>query len=193
MLVNLFGSYGSNEHTCLEMTVKREPLKTSIADPAACKGIVALDKLKENYGHTIPGNPGDLMDWCLEQPTSALLDLLAYAAAKSVNAVKSGYLERKLQRAHADRLAQALKIDVTQWYEPTGENYFSRISKTGIKQAITEQRRGRRTRRYRHVEGRRGGPCLAQDCRNRMASRVGADCPLRRAGARTAGRSQCRR
>lgn len=138
MLVNLFGSYGSNEHTCLEMTVKSEPLKTSIADPAACKGIVALDKLKENYGHTIPGDPDDLMDWCLEQPTSTLLDLLAYAAAKSVNAVKSGYLERKVQRAHADRLAQALKIEMTQWYEPTGENYFARISKTGIKQAITE-------------------------------------------------------
>ena len=138
MLVNLFGSYGGNDYTSLEVTAKSERLETSIADPAACTGIVALDELKENYGHTIPGKPSDLLEWCLEQPTSTLLDLLAYAAAKSVNAVQHPHYERKSQRAHAERLAQALKIDMTQWYAPTGENYFGRISKAGLKQAVTE-------------------------------------------------------
>jgi ParB family chromosome partitioning protein len=138
MLVNLFGSYGGNDYTSLEVTLKSERLETHIADPAACNGIVALDELKENYGHTIPGKPSDLLEWCLEQPTSTLLDLLAYAAAKSVNAVQHPHYERKSQRAHAERLAQALRIDMTQWYAPTGENYFGRISKAGIKQAITE-------------------------------------------------------
>ena len=138
MLVNLFGSYGGNDYTSLEVTAKSERLETSIADPAACKGIVALDELKENYGHTIPGKPSDLLEWCLEQPTSTLLDLLAYAAAKSVNAVQHPHYERRSQRAHAERLAQALKIDMTQWYAPTGENYFGRISKAGLKQAVTE-------------------------------------------------------
>lgn len=138
MLVNLFGNYGGNDYTCLEVTAKSERLETSIADPAACSGIVALDELKENYGHTIPGKPSDLLEWCLEQPTSTLLDLLAYAAAKTVNAVQHPHYERKSQRAHAERLAQALKIDMTQWYAPTGENYFGRISKAGLKQAVTE-------------------------------------------------------
>lgn len=138
MLVNLFGSYGGSDYTSLEVTVKSERLETSIANPAACKGIVALDELKENYGHTIPGKPSDLLEWCLEQPTSTLLELLAYAAAKSINAVQHPHSERKSQRAHAERLAQALKTDMTQWYAPTGENYFGRISKAGIKQAITE-------------------------------------------------------
>ncbi|MCW5712818.1 hypothetical protein WMC41_31190 (plasmid) [Shinella yambaruensis] len=138
MLVNLFGNYGGNDYTCLEVTAKSERLESSIADPAACMGIVALDELKENYGHTIPGKPSDLMEWCLEQPASTLLDLLAYAAAKSINAVQYPHYERESQRAHAERLAQALKIDMTQWYAPTSENYFGRISKAGIKQAVTE-------------------------------------------------------
>ncbi|MBY3440971.1 hypothetical protein HFN89_44475 [Rhizobium laguerreae] len=64
--------------------------------------------------------------------------MLAYAAAKSVNALQLGHYERRKQRAHADRLAQALKIDMTQWFEPTTENYFGRVSKTGIEQALTE-------------------------------------------------------
>ncbi|WP_168169009.1 hypothetical protein [Shinella sp. HZN7] len=51
--------------------------------------------------------------------------------------MKSGYLERKVQRAMRPA-GTGLKIDMTRWYEPTGENYFARISKTGIKQAITE-------------------------------------------------------
>lgn len=138
MLVNLFGNYGGTEYTSLEVTAKSEPLETIIADPAACSGIVAMDELKENYSHTIPGKASDLLEWCLEQPTSTLLDLLAYAAAKSINAVQHPHYERKSQRAHAERLAQALKIDMTQWYAPTVENYFGRISKAGIKQAITE-------------------------------------------------------
>ncbi|MBP1848322.1 ParB family chromosome partitioning protein [Rhizobium petrolearium] len=138
MLTDLFNSYGSNDETCLEVKVKSERLETSIKDPAACKGIAAMDDLKENYGHTVPGNPRHLWDWCLEQPTATLLDLLAYAAARSVNALQLPHFERKVQRAHAERLARALKIDMTLWFEPTADNYFGRISKTGMVQAVTE-------------------------------------------------------
>lgn len=138
MLASLFHPYGSTDETCLEVKLTSEKLETSIKNPAACKGIVTMDDLRENYGHTIPGNPHDLWEWCLEQPTATLLDLLAYAAAKSVNALQLGHYERRKQRAHADRLAQALKIDMTQWFEPTAENYFGRVSKTGIEQALTE-------------------------------------------------------
>lgn len=138
MLASLLGNFGGNDYTSLELTVKSERLEDSIADPAACKGITVLDELKENYGHILPGRPNDLFEWCLEQPSSTLLDLLAYAAAKSVNAVQHPHFERKAQRAHAERLAQALNVDMTQWYVPTGENYFGRISKAGIKDAITQ-------------------------------------------------------
>ncbi|MBY3370042.1 ParB/RepB/Spo0J family partition protein [Rhizobium laguerreae] len=138
MLASLFHPYCSTDETCLEVKLTSEKLETSIKNPAACKGIVTMDDLRENYGHTIPGNPHDLWEWCLEQPTATLLDLLAYAAAKSVNALQLGHYERRKQRAHADRLAQALKIDMTRWFEPTTENYFGRVSKTGIEQALTE-------------------------------------------------------
>ncbi|QKK28012.1 ParB/RepB/Spo0J family partition protein [Rhizobium hidalgonense] len=90
MLASLFHPYGSTDETCLEVKLTSEKLETSIKNPAACKGIVTMDDLRENYGHTIPGNPHDLWEWCLEQPTATLLDLLAYAAAKSVNVRRCG-------------------------------------------------------------------------------------------------------
>lgn len=138
MLASLFHPYDSTDETCLEVKLTSERLEASIKNPAACKGIVAMDDLRENYGHTIPGNPHELWEWCLEQPTATLLDLLAYAVAKSVNALQLPHYERRKQRAHADRLAQALKIDMTQWFEPTAEKYFGRISKIGIERALTE-------------------------------------------------------
>ncbi|MCA1371575.1 ParB/RepB/Spo0J family partition protein [Bradyrhizobium sp. BRP14] len=138
MLASLFHPYGSTEETCLEVKLTSENLEGSIKNPEACKGTAAMDDLRENYGHIVPGNPRDLWGWCLEQPTATLLDLLAYAAATSVNALQLGHYERRKQGAHADRLSKALKIDMTHWFEPTAENYFGRISKTGIEQAITE-------------------------------------------------------
>lgn len=139
MLMSLFNPYGGiSEETCLEVKVTSEKLETSIKDAATCKALATMNDLKENYGHTIPGNPYDLWDWCLDQPQSVLLDLLAYAAARSVNALQLGHYERKRQRAHADRLAQALAFDMTQWFEATADSYFGRVSKTGIEQAITE-------------------------------------------------------
>ncbi|WP_323131138.1 ParB/RepB/Spo0J family partition protein [Sinorhizobium medicae] len=139
MLMSLFNPYGGiREDTCLEVKVTSEKLETSIKDAASCKALATMNDLKENYGHAIPCNPNDLWDWCLEQPQSTRLDLLAYAAARSVNALQLAHYERKRQRDHADRLAQALAIDMTQWFEASADSYFGRVSKTGIEQAITE-------------------------------------------------------
>lgn len=139
MLMSLFNPHGGiSDETCLEVKVTSEQLETSIKDATTCKALATMNDLKENYGHSIPGNPSDLWDWCLDQPQSVLLDLLAYAAARAVNALQLGHYERRKQRAHADRLAQALAFDMTQWFEATADSYFGRVSKTGIEQAITE-------------------------------------------------------
>ncbi|SCB39022.1 ParB/RepB/Spo0J family partition protein [Rhizobium hainanense] len=129
--------YGSEE-TCLELRLTSERLENSIKDPAECKGTVALDELAENYGHHLPGNPADLWEWCLGQSRDELMNLLAFAAAKSVNALQLPHYDRKKQRQHADRLATVLNIDMAAWFTPTSENYFGRISKAGIEEALIE-------------------------------------------------------
>jgi hypothetical protein len=37
-----------------------------------------------------------------------------------------------------DRLAATLKLDMATWFTPTAENYFARVSKTGILEALKE-------------------------------------------------------
>ncbi len=40
--------------------------------------------------------------------------------------------------AHANALASALSLDLTAWFTPTGENFFSRVGRTTVVAALTE-------------------------------------------------------
>lgn len=135
LLLNGSSLYGTEE-SCLDIRLTSERLGGIIKDAAECKGIVEFDTLSEMYGDHIPGSAGDLWYWLLEKPQDELLSLLAYAAAKSVNALHLAHYERSKQRAHADRLATALNMDMREWFVPTAANYFSRVSKTGIEEAL---------------------------------------------------------
>nr|WP_181377297.1 chromosome partitioning protein ParB [Ochrobactrum sp. LM19]AJW29950.1 ParB-like partitioning protein [Ochrobactrum sp. LM19] len=126
------------EATCLELRVTSEPLRNSIRDADNVQAIQTMDDMRENYGDTIPGNPDDLWDWCMTRDQSELLNVLAFVAASSVNAVQCAHYSRSAQRSHADRLAEALGMDMRSWFTPTAANYFSRISKTGIEAALAE-------------------------------------------------------
>ncbi len=126
------------EESCLDIRLTSERLGGIIKDAADCKGIVEFDTLSEMYGDHIPGSASDLWFWLLEKPQDELLSLLAYAASKSVNALHLGHYARSKERAHADRLATALNMDLREWFVPTAANYFSRVSKTGIEEALAE-------------------------------------------------------
>lgn len=80
-----------------------------------------------------------LWPWLLKQDTDTLLNLLAFCAAASVNAV-----QQKTDRADSDRLVHAgmlaedLKLDMKKWFTPTAGNYFSRVGKQQILEALQE-------------------------------------------------------
>lgn len=99
----------------------------------------AIAGARESWGNRIPGSPEALWTWCLEQDQQVLLDLLAFCLARSVNAVRTkndGAGDPRF--AHADRLAEALKLDMAAWFTPTAENYFGKVSKPRILDAIRE-------------------------------------------------------
>jgi ParB family chromosome partitioning protein len=80
-----------------------------------------------------------LWDWALEQPQNVLMNVLAVAVAHTVNAVQSPHDDASTGRlAAADALARALTFDMADWWQPTAANYFTRIKKDQILQAIQE-------------------------------------------------------
>ncbi|MGH7490663.1 MAG: hypothetical protein ACREMY_34375, partial [bacterium] len=52
------------------------------------KAFVELEAARETWGQRVPGAPEALWTWCLEQDQAVLLDLLAFCAATTVNAVQ---------------------------------------------------------------------------------------------------------
>jgi ParB family chromosome partitioning protein len=98
-----------------------------------------LDRARTQWGDRLPGNPAELFAWCLAQDTDTLLGVLAYCVSHTVNAVQGKGDRPDSERfVHADGLAEALSIDMAAWFRPTAENYFARISKTAILEALKE-------------------------------------------------------
>jgi ParB family chromosome partitioning protein len=130
---DLLGRASGN--TCFEVFAKTQSLR----GVEGTKAFDAMTSAEESWGSKIPGTPDALWTWCLEQDQQVLLDLLAFCMARSVNAVRTKRDSADDHRfAHADRLAATLKLDMTTWFTPTAENYFAKVSKSGILEALTE-------------------------------------------------------
>ena len=106
-----------------------------------------------------------------------LLDLLAFCASGTVNAVRTKVDRHEAERfAHADQLAAALRLDMADWFQPTAENYFSRIGKAGIIAALRRRKaapppRGRRRRSPNWPRLPSGNWRTRDGCRNCCAAR----------------------
>ncbi|KFC70271.1 putative DNA-binding protein [Devosia sp. LC5] len=137
MLLRVGYSY-AREQSAVQVSVTPEYLKGAISDYDDYAPVVEFASMWENLGHSIPGNPTDLWDWLIDKSTDELLILLAAAAAKGVNVVEKKFSDRGQAFEHGKVLSRALSLDMADWFTPTAENYFKRISKDQIVVAIKE-------------------------------------------------------
>ena len=129
--------FSHRQATSLELSGKSQSLKLVEGSTAFQR----LEQARENWGQRIPGTPDALWAWCLEQDQSVLLDLLTFCAACMVNTVQHKTDRPDCARLeHAKQLGMALKLDMKVWFTPTAENYFSRVSKPQILEALTVAR-----------------------------------------------------
>lgn len=111
--------------SCLDLSLSVQSLKRAEGSKAA----LALEDARSRWEERLPKDADHLWNWCLTQLSSTLLDLLALCAALSLDAVIIPKRSDAGRLAHADALAKALAFDMAAWFQPTAENYFSRISK----------------------------------------------------------------
>lgn len=121
--------------SCLQMSSSQPCLREAEGSTA----FLSLEEQRRGWFSKLPRESAELWRWCLEQNQEMLLRLLAFCAARSVNSVKAKTDTdggRRLQ--HANALALALDQDMTKWFVPTAENFFSKVSKARIGDALTE-------------------------------------------------------
>ena len=94
-----------------------------IDDSAACKLFAATIKAATKG---MPKQPEKLWAWLIEKDQKTLLSILAVCAASTVDAVvkRHGAADHA---AHAAELAEAVKLDMTQYWQATAEGYSARL------------------------------------------------------------------
>jgi ParB family transcriptional regulator, chromosome partitioning protein len=83
----------------------------------------------------MPKNPEKLWDWLLGKDQKELLALLAVCAAACVDTIQKRGTDDSIAVRTAE-LAEALKLDMADYWQPTAAGYFSRVSKEQTLAAI---------------------------------------------------------
>lgn len=119
----------------VEISGQLKDLAPSIKEPEACAALTEWTRIHETWGYKLPGDPGDLWEWLLEQPPHELLELLAVVTAANINAVEAKHDHDRDRLAHADQLATALKLDMNSHWEAQAP-FLSRLSKVQIAEVM---------------------------------------------------------
>ena len=93
-----------------------------------------LDDAETQWGDRLPGTPAARFNWLKTQDESVLLELLAFCTARSFNVVVGN--ARKAD--HSDVIADALGVDMADWWTPTEGRFFSHVSKAKAIEVVGE-------------------------------------------------------
>ena len=127
--------YNGRRDTILQITANAQSLHRVAGSPAHD----LIGKAEEHWTGLLPGEPAALLSWCLAQDGDTLRGLLTFCAARTVNAVllKADRPDsRRMQQAAC--LAEALHLDMAAWFTPTATNYFGKVNKAVIIDALRQ-------------------------------------------------------
>jgi ParB family chromosome partitioning protein len=120
--------------SAVQVSTSRSHLEGANGSPAFTK----LEEQRQNWLRKLPRDSAQLWRFCLELDQTTLLQLMAYCLARSVNGVQSKNENDRERLEHTDALGTALQVDMAKWFTPTAENFFGRISKPRIAEALAE-------------------------------------------------------
>ena len=131
----VFGDEYRRAGTALQITTQAPShALLSVADDlkesAAWQGVEAA---KLAWKERLPEQPGTWFAWLIALPQAQLLDLLALCTALTLNALPSTGAA-----GDANVLAEAVGLDMADWWEPTAQGYLNHVSKAQIVQALKE-------------------------------------------------------
>ncbi len=155
LALGVFYSYRSD--TCLELDLKSVQFGSQAPGLNDTPLARAFDERHQAWRSALPKESGDLWGVLETFDADSREALFAHCVSLSVNAVHEAWNRRPRAFAHADRLAQAVDLDMAASWTPTAANFLGRVTKARILQAVAEGKgqRGRRSHRAPE-EGRDG-------------------------------------
>jgi ParB family chromosome partitioning protein len=171
--------YRSTADTCLDIEAKSAGFGTQapgLNDTASAK---AIDVRHEAWVKQLPAASGELWNALVGFDTDTRAALLAHCAALTINALHEPWNRRPGALADADRLAQAVALDMAAaGWAPTVESYLGRVPKARILEAVREAKGEHAAQLIDHLKK----PEMAQEAERLLAGTGWLPEPLRTPG-----------
>jgi len=107
--------------------------RPALADIASSsKAAAALAQRKTDLLARLPAERSAWMAWLQAQPQAAVLEVLAYCVALTLDATQL----REGPAPEVDVLAAAVQLDMAQWWCASAANYFAHVSKERVLQVV---------------------------------------------------------
>jgi len=151
LVLRLFYRYTLD--SCLELDAKSVGFAhqaPGLTDTASAKSV---DRRHEAWAAALPKEPEALWDKLVSFDRDTREHLFAHCVACTVNATFDAYNRRPRALAHADRLAEAVDVDMAAaGWSPTVENFLGRVTKARILAAVREARGERQAQMIDHLK-----------------------------------------
>ncbi len=151
LTLKVFYHYGSE--SCLELDLKSVGFGTQAPGLNDSVSAEAIRTRHDGWVKALPKESADLWDALQAWDGDSRLALFAHVVSLSVNAVHEVWNRRPRALAHADRLAQAVDLDMAAMgWNPTVDTFLGRVTKARILQAVAEAKGQRAADRIEHLK-----------------------------------------
>jgi ParB family transcriptional regulator, chromosome partitioning protein len=125
--------------SCLEIVPRSATLAVHASGINDCPAMTAIAERHAAWERRIPEAEAELWGFVAGLDQAEQLQLLAHCASHSLNAMHLPKRRTEIAALrHADVLAETLGLDMTATWKPTAANYFGRVSKERIVEAVRE-------------------------------------------------------
>ncbi|MBT1155867.1 ParB/RepB/Spo0J family partition protein [Aminobacter anthyllidis] len=150
LTLKVFYQYGSD--SCLELDLKTVSFGTQAPGLNDSVSAEAIRARHENWAKALPKASTNLWDALGDWDTDSRAALFAHVVSLSVNAVHEAWNRRPRALAHADKLAEAVDLDMAPRWKPTVDTFLGRVTKARILQAVVEAKGQRVADRIGHLK-----------------------------------------
>ena len=151
LCLKLFSRYGSD--SCLEIEPKSVIFGSQAPGLADTPLAARIDARHRGWAEKLPAEPGALWDTLAGFDGNSQAALFAHCVSLTVNAVHEAWNRRPRALAHADRLAEALSVDLAAaGWTPTVDNFLGRVTKARILNAVREAKGDAPAQRIDHLK-----------------------------------------
>jgi ParB family chromosome partitioning protein len=180
LCLRLFYRYGAE--ACLEIEAKSVMFGAQAPGLADTPSAERVDARHQAWAVQLPEDAAELWDALAGFNSDSREALFAHCVALTINATYDPYNRRPRALAHAGRLAEVLALDMAAaGWTPNVENYFGRVTKARILEAVGEAKGEQAAQR---LEGLKKGE-MAEAAEQLLAGSGWLPEPLRTVGVQT--------